>query len=159
MGRSFGPVREGIRRSRLPRVCQLWVKKLVLTRHHLVDIFIVRRKGPDERKGSKMNSTATCSTWRGTGSVRSYFARDSPCDENKQPCHTGSVAARVNKDYAFRRTPGRRCQVCYWCIIKDSWKRLHHRRNMEHKDAKSYRETPGTNTQNGQVEMEHPWTL
>ena len=32
------------------------------------------------------------------GSARLYFARDSPCDENKQPCHTGSVAARVNKD-------------------------------------------------------------
>ena len=35
------------------------------------------------------------------GSVRLYFACDSPCDENKQPYHTGSVAARVNKDRAF----------------------------------------------------------
>ena len=35
------------------------------------------------------------------------FARDSPCDDKKQPCRTGSVAARVNKDRAFRRTPGR----------------------------------------------------
>ena len=42
------------------------------------------------------------------GSVRLYLARDSPYDENKQPYHTGSVAARVNKDRAFRRTPGRR---------------------------------------------------
>ena len=65
-----------------------------------------------------MNSTAMCSTWRGMGSVRLYFACDSPCDENKQPCHTGFVAARVNKNRAFRRTPERRCQVCYWCIIK-----------------------------------------
>ena len=98
-------------------------------------ILIVRRKGPDGRKGSTMNSTATCSTWIAgnvgylppvlnlravlwfhftisylvlvpsplffslffsffacwpmlltffpEGSVRLYFARDSPCDENK----------------------------------------------------------------------------
>ena len=73
-----------------------------------------------------MNSTATCSTLRRMGSVRLYFARDSPCDEDSKPYHTGLVAARVNKDRAFRRTSGRRCQVCYWCIIKDSWKRQHH---------------------------------
>ena len=60
------------------------------------------------------------------GSARLYFAQDSPCDDNTQPLHTGSVTARVNKDRAFRRTPGRRCQVCHWCIIKDSWKRQHH---------------------------------
>ena len=130
----------------------------VATRHHWADIFIVRRQGPDGRKGSTMNSTATCSTWRGMGSVRLYFAQDSPRDDNTQSYHTGSVAARVNKDRAFRRTPGRRCQVCYWCIIKDSWKR-HHHRHMEHKETKSCRETPGTNTRNGQVQMEHPWTL
>ena len=35
------------------------------------------------------------------GSVRFYFARDSTCDENKQPNHTGSVAVRVNKNRAF----------------------------------------------------------
>ena len=46
VGRSFGPIREG-RRSRPPRVSQLWVKYLVSTRHHWVDIFIVRRQGPD----------------------------------------------------------------------------------------------------------------
>ena len=28
------------------------------------------------------------------GSARLYFARNLPCDENKQPYHTGSVAAR-----------------------------------------------------------------
>ena len=66
------------------------------------------KKGPDGQKGSTMNSTATCSTWRGMSSVRLYFARDSPCDENKQPYNTGLVAARVNKNRAFRRTPGRR---------------------------------------------------
>ena len=73
-----------------------------------------------------MNSTATCSTRRGVVSARLYFARDSPCDENKQPHHTGSVAAGVKKERAFHRTPERRCQVCYWCIIKDPWKRQHH---------------------------------
>ena len=123
------------------------------------DIFIVRRKGSDGRKGSMMNSRATCSTWTGMGSVRLYLAHDSPHNENKQPYHTGSVAARVNEDRAIRCTPGRRCQVCYWCIIKDSWKKQHHHRHMEHKYIKSCRETPGTNTRNGQVQMEHPWTL
>ena len=83
-----------------------------------------------------------------------YFARDSPCDEDKQPCHTGSVAARVNKDRAFRRAPGRRCQVCYWCIIEDSRKRQHHRRHLEHKDTKSCRETSGTNTRNGDTKWQ-----
>ena len=36
------------------------------------------------------------------GSVRLYFAQDSPCDDNTQPYHTGSVAARVTKDHDFR---------------------------------------------------------
>ena len=80
----------------------------VATRHHWADIFIVRRQGPDGQKGSTLNSRATCSTWRGMGSVRLYFAQDSPCDNNTQPFYTGSVAAWVNKDCAFRRTPGRR---------------------------------------------------
>ena len=62
-------------------------------------------------------------TWRGLGSVRMYFARESPCDENKQPYHTRPVAAWINKDHAFRQTPWRKGQVCYWCIIKDSWKK------------------------------------
>ena len=33
-----------------------------------------------------MNSVAACLTSRGMGSVRLYFARDSPCDYNKQTC-------------------------------------------------------------------------
>ena len=159
VGRCFGPVLEGIRRSHPPRVSQLWVRWLVSTRHHWADIFIVRRHGPDGRKGSTMNSTATCSTRRGMGSVRLYVACDSPCDENEQPYHIGSVAVRVYKDRAFRRTPGRRCQACYLCIIEDSRKRQHHHWHMEHKDTKSCRETPGTNTRNGQVHVDHSWTL
>ena len=87
------------------------------------------------------------------------LVQDSQCDDSTQPYHTGSVAARVNKDRAFRRTPGRRCQMCYWCIIEDSRKRQHHHRHLEHKDTKSRRETSGTDTRNGQVQMEHPWTL
>ena len=85
--------------------------------------FVVQRQGPDGRKGP-MNSTATYSTWRGMGSARLYFAQDSPCDDNSQPYHTGLVATLVKKDRAFRRTPGRRCPVCYWCIIEDSRKRF-----------------------------------
>ena len=156
VGWSFGPLREG-RRSRPSRVSQLWVKSLVPTRHRWADVFMVRRQGPDGRTGSTMNLTAKCSTWPGMGSVRLYFAQDSPCDGNTQPYHTGSVAARVNKDRAFRRTPGRRCQMCYWC--EDSRKRQHHHRHLEHKDIKSRRETSGTNARNGQLQMEHPWTL
>ena len=110
------------------------------------------------RKGFTIKSTATCSTWRGMGSVRLYFAQDSPCDDNTQPYHTGSATARVNKDRAFRRTPGR-CQVCYWCIIEDSRKKQHHHRHLKHKDTKSCRETSRTNTRSGQVQMKHPWTL
>ena len=106
----------------------------MLTRHHWVDIFILRRQGPDGQKDSMMNSTATCSTLRGRGFVRLYLARESPYDENKQPYHTGSVAARVNKDRDEHRAPGRRCQVCYWCIIEDSLKGQHHRRYMGRKD-------------------------
>ena len=87
------------------------------------------------------------------------LAQDSPYDDNTQPYHTGSVAARIKKDRAFRRTPGRRCQVCYWCIIEESKKRQHHHRHLEHKDTNSCRETSGTNTRNGQAQMEHPWTL
>ena len=41
-------------------------------------VFIVRRLGPDGRKDSTTNSTATCSTWRGMGSVTLYFALEPP---------------------------------------------------------------------------------
>ena len=159
VGMSFGPVWEGIRHSCPPWVSQIWVKQLVKTRYHWVNIFIVRRKGPDGQNGSMMNTKVTCSTWKGMGSVRLYFSRDSPCDENKQSYNTRLVAAQVNKDHTFQHTPGQRCQVCCWCIIKDSWKRHHHYRHMKHKDTKSCRETPGTSTQNGQIQMVHPWTL
>ena len=125
------------------------------TRHHWADVFIVRKQGPDGQKGST-NSKATCSTWRGMGSARLYFAQDSPCD-NTQPYHTGSVAARANKDRAFRRTPGQRCKVCYWCIVEDSKKRQHHHRHLEHKDTKNCRETSATNSRNGQVLMDLHW--
>ena len=98
-------------------------------------------------------------TWKRMGSARLYFAQDSPCDDNTQPYNTGSVAARVNKDRAFRRTQGRRSQVRYWCTIEDSRKRQHHHRHLEHKDTKSCWETSGTNTRNGQVQMELSSTL
>ena len=113
---------------------------------------------PDGWKGATINSLATCSMWRGMGFVRLYLAHDWPYDENKQPHHTGS-ATWVNKDCAFHSTLGWRCQVCYWCIIKILWKRRHHHRRLEHMDTKSCGETLGINTWNGQVQMEHPWTL
>ena len=52
-----------------------------------------------------MNLTATCPTWRGMGSIRLYFAKDSPCADNTQPYHTGSVAAG-----STRTTPSAVCQ-------------------------------------------------
>ena len=76
-----------------------------------------------------------------------------PCDDNTQPYHTGSVAARVNKDRAFGRTSGRRCQVCYWCIIEDSRKKQRDHRHLEQKDTTSCRETSETNTRNGQLRL------
>ena len=39
------------------------------TWHHWADIFIVRRKRPDGQKGSVVNSTAACSTWKLHGLV------------------------------------------------------------------------------------------
>ena len=42
----------------------------------LANIFTVQRRGQDEWKGSTMNSMATCSTWRGMGSIRLYLAGD-----------------------------------------------------------------------------------
>ena len=58
-----------------------------------------------------------------------------------------------------RSRPPRWCQVWNWCVIKDSRKRQRHHRHMEHKDTKSCRETPGTNTRNWQVQTEHLWNL
>ena len=104
------------------------------------------------------NSTATCSTRRGWAPSGCTLLL-SHQERNRQPYHTGSVAGRVNKDRACHRTPGRRCQVCYWCIIEDSWKRQHYHWHIVHKDIKSCGETPGTNTWSRQVQMEHPWTL
>ena len=156
MGRSFGPIREG-RRSRPPRVSQLWVKQLVSTRHHWADIFIVRRQGQMGGRVQELNGHLFDLERDGLRQV--VLAQDSPCDDNRQPYQTGSVAARVNKDRAFRRTPERRCQVCYWCTIEDSRKRQHYHRHLEHNDTKSCRYISGTNTQNGQVQMEHSWTL
>ena len=123
----------------------------VSTRHRWADIFIARRQGTEGQMGSTTNPMATCSTWRGMCSVRFYLARDSLYNEKKQAYIIGSVAARVNKDSAFHPTPGRRCQICYWCIIEDSRTRQHHHRHMEHKDTKSCGKTPGTSTRNGQV--------
>ena len=69
--------------------------------------------------------------------VSGYTLPLSHHEKNQEFYHTGSVAAPVNKDSAFRRTPARRCQACYWCIIEDSWKRQNHHWQTEHKDTKS----------------------
>ena len=99
------------------------------------------------------------SAWRRMGSVRLYLVLESPWGENQQPYHTGSVAARLNNARAFRRTTARSFQALYWCVIKDSLKRQHHHWHREDKDTKSCWETPETNTQNGQLQIEHSWTL
>ena len=78
--RSFEPVQEGIRHSRPPWVSQLWVKKLVSTWHHWVDVVPLWRLWPDRWKGSTMNSTAV--------SVKLYFALESPWNDSQHPDHT-----------------------------------------------------------------------
>ena len=113
VGRSFGPVQEGIR-----CFCPQRVSQLVSTQHHWVDIFILQRKGSHRWKGSTVNSTATCSTWRGMGSVRLYLARDSQCDENKQLYHTGSVAALVSPQQGPRLPPYTRTEVSSMLLVR-----------------------------------------
>ena len=81
-----------------------------------------------------------------------------PCDDNTQPYHTGSVAARVNKDRAFAVHPDGCVKYASGTLSKVLRKR-HHHRHLEHNDTKSCWETSGTNTRNGQVQIEHPWTL
>ena len=93
-------------------------------------------------------SMATCSAWRGMGCVGLYLTLESPWDENQQPCRTGLVTTQVSKDCVLHHRPGQRCQECYWCIIKDSWKRQHHHWHMEYKDSRSRRETLGTHKMN-----------
>ena len=68
VGRSFGPVREGLRRSRPVRVSQLWVKKLVSTRHHWANVFVVRRQGQRDRLGQG---------WAPSGSVTHHMTKTS----------------------------------------------------------------------------------
>ena len=134
MGRSFGPVLEGIRRPRPPQVSQLWVK-----------IDGVNTASP----GGYLHSPKTRARWAaGFHDELNDHVFDLERDGLRQvvPCPWlttwwkqtvipyGSVAAQVNKDRAFRRTPGRRCQVCYWCIIiaksqravenREKWRKL-----------------------------------
>ena len=77
-----------------------------------------------------------------------YLARDSPDDENKQPYHTA-----VNQDGGVKYATGASSK------IRGRDNIIRHMEHKESKDAKSCRETPGTNTQNGHIQMEHPWTL
>ena len=94
------------------------------------------------------------------GSVRLYFARDSLCNENKQPFHsildrspprsTRTAPSAVHQDGGVKYATGASSRIRG---------RQHHHRHMEHKDTKGSRETPGTNTRNGQVQTEHPWTV
>ena len=55
VGKFFGIVREGIRRSRPPRLSQLF--QLLSSRHHWANVFTVRRQGPNwaERFHDKIN--------------------------------------------------------------------------------------------------------
>ena len=72
------------------------------TRHHWADVFIVRRPGPDRRKGSTTNSTPRARPGEGWAPSCCTLPL-SQHEKNQQSHHTGSVAARVNKDRAFRR--------------------------------------------------------
>ena len=64
------------------------------------------------------------------GSVRLYFVRDSPCDENKQPYYIGSVAAPVDEDRAFHCTPGWRYQISAGAVSIVVGKHLQHQNDL-----------------------------
>ena len=68
-----------------------------VSRHHWADIFIVRRQGPDGRKGST-NSTATCSTWRGMGSRHKTHLGHKVFFSGKEDKHEHGVGFLVHKD-------------------------------------------------------------
>ena len=65
-------------------------------------------------EGSMMNLTATCSTWRGMGSVRLYLARGSPYDENMNhtipdrspPWSTRTASSAVHQDGGVKHATG-----------------------------------------------------
>ena len=122
MGGFFGFVWGVIKRSHPPRVSQLWV------RHHWAFIFTVRRQGPDGRKVFTMNSTATCSTGRGMGSVRLYLAHDLSYDENKQPYRIGHLPGQKGQ----RFPPYTRTEVSSMLLV-------HHRKFVEETSSEAHR--------------------
>ena len=152
MARSFG--REGVRRFRPPRVSQLWVKWLGSTRHQWANVFKVRKLRPDGRKGPITNSTDTCSTWRGMGSVRLYFAFETPWEKpatipfriGRRPCQQGP-----------RLPPYTRTEVSlvHHQIFVEKNITIGTWRTRTLRAAGKLQEL----TRNGQVQMEHPWTL
>ena len=78
--------------------------------------------GPDGWKGSTINSTATCLTWRGMGSVRLYLAHDSPYVENKQPYHTKSSVV-PQQPSPLRDDDDDDChwEIKLYCIVSHAW--------------------------------------
>ena len=159
VGRSFWSAREGIRCSRLPQVSQLRVKELVSTWHYWSDVFIVQKQGPGRRKVSTMISTVTCSTWRWMGSVRLYFALESPLEKSATiPWRTG----RRPSYRGPRLPPYTRMEVSSMLLV-------YHRRFMEETTSPFTHGTQGhleqrrysrnLHTKCGQVQMEYHWTL
>ena len=135
MGRSFGPVQEGVRCSHPPQVVTdeiAGVNTASLGRclHSL-------RTKARWVEGFHDDSMATCLIWRSMGSIRLYPASESPWNDN---------TTWVDTDHPFHHTPGLRWSACYWCNIQDLCKRQHYHQHRENKDTKSCWETPGTNT-------------
>ena len=84
------------------------------TRHHWADIFIVRGLRPDGRKGSTTNSTATCSTWRGMGSVgftlpfshREMTTNNQTVPDRLPPGLTRTAPSAVHQDGGIKQATG-----------------------------------------------------
>ena len=70
-----------------------------------------------------------------------------------------SVCRQTKQEY-FQTKKRPFAKICsnVWFTVMIRNKIEHNHRHMERKDT-SCRETPGTNTRNGQVHLEHSWTL
>ena len=154
VGRSFGPIREG-RRSRPPRVSQLWVKYLVSTRHHWVDIFIVRRQGPD---GGRVPRTQRPRVrpeegWALPGCTlpkthHAMTTHNHSIPDRSLPGSIRTAPSTVHQDEGVKCATGASSKIRGRDNITiGTW------------NTRTCRETSGTNTRNGQAQMEHPWTL
>ena len=101
VGRPFGPIIMGRKTlppsTSLPAMGEIADVNTASLGVYLHCTKVVRRQGPDGRKASTMNSTATFSTWRGMGSVRLYFGNHTIPDRSP-PGSTRTAPSAVHHD-------------------------------------------------------------